>query len=143
MEQFAEILEDLYLQTDLSGDQFDGYLNLGAVVLTTASGQTFTLDIEDNEGDAQGDSGYRIISTFTCDAYDIEDLYEQEDNPIAADANLLALLTADDSRLTCEVIEHTDQESIGASKANMARIQTLTLRHFNKPEIAAKVEPIE
>jgi hypothetical protein len=127
-------LRKFRLCIDLSGNDFDGMLNFGAIVLVNEN-KKYLMDIVETEGFKQEDAakGYQLISKFEDDLEETEDMFA--DMGYDFNQDLKKLLSDPETKAYINLEYHGSGDAdLKASLLNIDRIESMKIIHIDEPE---------
>lgn len=138
-------LRNYRLFIEMAGDNFDGLLNFGAVILLN-NGKQYLLDITDTEGNIkqaateQAIGTYHLYSKFEDDLAETEEMF-RDDPDYDFDQDLAALL-ADKNTLAFINLEYHGglSDELKDSRINMGRIRKMGLIDMRDENYFLKVQ---
>lgn len=116
-----KLSKDLYLEITMTGTEFDGMLNFGAVEMQNESGR-YLLDITDTYGNRETETdSYTLISFFQSDSDEILNLLEDSD--YTADFDLPKALTDGVTKFTTDLTVGDEDNAPNASRVTSVKLK--------------------
>ncbi|ELP6119399.1 TPA: hypothetical protein I7730_00665 [Vibrio vulnificus] len=132
----SKLQKGIMLEIIMQGDDFDGMLNFGSVVVSVDSKNEYILDALETNGKATGNGTYRLVTEFSK----LEDTINMFDEGYEFNQSLEHLLkNKDAAAYTNLYFCSSDDEEVELMKANIARIQSMNLIHCSDVSIKIPV----